>query len=127
MRGGQKRDFARRLRREMTDAERILWLRMRGRELLGLKFRRQHPIGRYIVDFTCLDAGLVVELDGGQHAGSVADELRTAFLEDAGYLVLRFWNNEVLTQTDAVLAAILAAARSRCPHPSPHPHAGAGA
>ena len=127
MREGQKRDFARRLRRDMTDAERILWLRMRGRELLGLKFRRQHPIGHYIVDFTCLDAGLVVELDGGQHAGSVADELRTAFLEDAGYLVLRFWNNEVLTQTDAVLAAILAAARSRCPHPSPHPHAGAGA
>ena len=127
MREGQKRDFARRLRREMTDAERILWLRMRGRELLGLKFRRQHPIGHYIVDFTCPDARLVVELDGGQHADSGSDERRTAFLEAAGYLVLRFWNNDVLTQTDAVLAAILAVARSRCPHPSPLPQAGEGA
>lgn len=121
MREGQKRDFARRLRRDMTDAERILWRRLRSRELIGWKFRRQHPIGRYIVDFICLEAGLVVELDGGQHAESHADAVRTEFLEDAGYRVLRFWNNDVLTQTDAVLAVVLDALASRCPHLNPLP------
>ncbi len=127
MREGQKRDFARRLRGDLTDAERLLWRRLRGRELLGWKFRRQHPVGRYIVDFVCVEAGVVVELDGGQHADSPRDATRTRFLEATGLLVLRFWNNDVLTQTDAVLAVILAAVRSRCPHPSPLSLAGEGA
>ena len=121
MREGQKRDFARRLRRDMTDAERLLWRRLRGRELLGWKFRRQHPVGRYIVDFVCVEAGVVVELDGGQHADAPTDATRTRFLEATGLLVLRFWNNDVLTQTEAVLAVILSAVTSRCPHPNPLP------
>ena len=119
MREGQKRAFARRLRVDMTDAERMLWRHLRNRELTGFKFRRQYPIGRYIVDFICLEAGLVVELDGGQHAYSPSDALRTRTLEQQGYLVLRFWNNEALMQTDAVLAAIFDAVSVRCPHPSP--------
>ncbi|MHB8911531.1 MAG: endonuclease domain-containing protein [Lysobacter sp.] len=127
MREGQKRDFARRLRRDMTDAERLLWRHLRSRELVEWKFRRQHPVGRYIVDFICLEARLVVELDGGQHADSPTDAPRSEFLEGAGYHLLRFWNNDVLTQTDAVLAVILAAARSRCPHPNLPPRAGEGA
>src|ERR1051326_527271 len=82
---------ARRLRRNQTDAERILWLRLRDRRLNGLKFRRQVPIDRYVVDFFCADARLIIELDGGQHA--TADETnRTRVLEAMGYLVLRFWN-----------------------------------
>lgn len=119
MRQGQKRDFARRLRCDMTDAEQAIWRRLRARELAGWKFRRQHPIGAYIVDFICLEAGLAVELDGGQHAGSAGDAIRTEFLQAAGVQVLRFWNNDVLTQTDAVLAVIFDALASRCPHPSP--------
>ena len=121
MREGQKRDFARGLRRDMTDAERMLWRRLRSRELIGWKFRRQHPVGRYVVDFVCLEAGLVLELDGGQHAKSPTDAARTAFLETSGYRILRFWNNDVLPQTDAVLAVILEAVAARCPHPSPLP------
>ncbi|MBA3486686.1 MAG: endonuclease domain-containing protein [Lysobacter sp.] len=105
----------------MTDAERTLWRHLRNRELTGFKFRRQHPVGRYIVDFICLELGLVVELDGGQHADSPLDAVRTSTLQQQGYLVLRFWNNEVLIQTDAVLAAILDAGSARCPHPSPLP------
>ena len=116
MRERQKRDFARRLRRDMTDAERALWGRLRGRELANWKFRRQHPIGAYIVDLICLEAGLVVELDGGQHAESGGDAIRTEFLQAAGMQVLRFWNNDVLTQADAVLVVILDAMTSRCPH-----------
>ena len=121
MREGQKREFARILRVEMSDAERMLWRHLRNRELTGFKFRRQYPVCRYIVDFICLEAGLVVELDGGQHAGLAADAARTRSLEDLGYLVLRFWNNEALTQTEAVLAVIFDAGSARCPHPSPLP------
>ena len=121
MRGGQKREFARVLRVEMTDAERLLRRHLRNREPTGFKFRRQYPICRYIVDFICLEAGLVIELDGGQHAASPTDAPRTRTLEQQGYLVLRFWNNDVLTQTDAVLAVILDSLSARCPHPSPLP------
>ena len=121
MRAGQKREFARVLRIELTDAERMLWRHLRNRELTGFKFRRQYPVGRYIVDFICLEAGLVIELDGGQHAGSPSDARRTRTLEKQGYLVLRFWNNEVLMQTHAVLAVIFDAVSARCPHPSPLP------
>src|ERR1051326_216543 len=109
---------ARRLRRNQTDAERILWLRLRDRRLNGLKFRRQVPIDRYVVDFFCADAHLIIELDGGQHA--TADETnRTRALEAMGYLVLRFWNNEVHENIDGVLQTILSVLdRSGPPRPS---------
>src|SRR5262245_61976643 len=89
--------FARGLRRNLTDAERKLWYRLRDRRLDGWKFRRQAPIEGFIVDFLCIDSRLIVELDGGQHAVRVeADARRTAILEAAGFHVLRFWNDDVL-------------------------------
>ena len=100
--------FARDLRRRQTDAERHLWMRIRGRELAAAKFRRQYSIGPYIVDFCCIDHRLVIELDGGQHLENVdADRERTVFLERLGFRVMRFWDNQVLTNTDAVLEDIL--------------------
>jgi very-short-patch-repair endonuclease len=112
---------ARRLRQSQTDAERVLWLRLRDRRLNGLKFRRQVPIDRYVVDFFCAEAHLVIEVDGGQHA--TADETnRTKFLEAMGYLVLRFWNNEVHENLEGVLESILNVIdRSEPPHPTPLP------
>jgi very-short-patch-repair endonuclease len=106
MREGRKLQLARHLRRTMTDAEREIWHHLRNRALVGCKFRRQHPIGPYVVDFICLEAKLVVELDGGQHANSAGDMLRSRFLESHGYRMLRFWNNDVFAQQDAVLAMI---------------------
>lgn len=98
---------ARRLRMEPTEAERAVWARLRKRQLLGHKFRRQRPIGRYIVDFVCLERLLVVELDGSQHLEQQNyDEARRLFLEGEGYRVLRFWNNEALAQTDSVIETI---------------------
>ena len=94
----------RQLRQNMTPAERTLWQHLRGKRLGGYKFRRQQPFGGYILDFVCLEAKLMIEIDGGQHAEQVAyDEARTRDLEAAGFTVLRFWNNEVLQQTEAVL------------------------
>ena len=94
----------------MTFAERLLWARLRQRQLDGFKFRRQHPIGRFIVDFVCIEARVVVEIDGGQHAEQgLRDEARTAWLNGRGYRILRFWNNEVLQATDAVREAIRSA------------------
>ena len=106
---------ARRMRKEMTDAERAVWMKVRGKQLLGYGFRRQHPIGDYIVDFVCIDRGIVVELDGGQHSDQ-ADYAarRTAWLEGQGYRVLRFWNHEALTELDAVLDVIAQALDQRC-------------
>lgn len=119
---------ARVLRQTPTDAEALLWYHLRDRRLAGYKFRRQRPIGPYIADFICLDVGLVVELDGGQHVEAAAyDARRTHFIETQGHRVLRFWNGEVLTQTDAVRERILEALRERSPHPNPLPHAGEGA
>jgi very-short-patch-repair endonuclease len=112
---------ARQLRRSMTDAERKLWRRLRA--LLGKEFhfRRQATIGRYFVDFACHQSRVVIEVDGSQHMVRVgADAARTAFLNSRGYRVLRFWNNEVLQQTEAVMAAIheaLCADRASAPHP----------
>ncbi len=113
MRPGHKCQFARHLRRRATDAERRLWRCLRHRALGGFKFRRQHPIGRYIADFACIQARLVVELDGGQHAAAPADAARTRVLQGQGYCVLRFWNNDVLARPQAVLGQILAALRVR--------------
>lgn len=101
------RTDARRLRREMTDAERLQGGQLRQRPIAGLKFCRQHPLGRFIVDFVCIEAGLVIEVDGGQHGErQPADEVRTAWLDSQGYRVLRFWNNEVLQNIDGVREAI---------------------
>jgi len=99
-------EHAERLRREMTDAEARLWYYLRGHHFLGLKFKRQKPIGPYIVDFVCLEHFLVIELDGGQHLQSVKDRQRDRVLHGRGYRVLRFWNHDVLTHTQAVLEAI---------------------
>jgi len=98
---------ARRLRKNMTGAELALWRRLRFEQIEGYKFRRQCPIGAYIVDFVCFDKMLVIEVDGGQHADRrVEDEQRTAWLEKQGYKVLRFWNNQVLFETHAVVEKI---------------------
>jgi adenine-specific DNA-methyltransferase len=105
------------LRRQQTDVESKLWMRLRDRQLCGAKFRRQHPIGPCIVDFCCTDRGLVVELDGSQHAEqATADQVRTRFLEANGYRVVRFWNHEVLEQMDAILEEIIRLLSD--PHPS---------
>jgi very-short-patch-repair endonuclease len=98
---------ARRLRRDQTDVEQRLWHALRDRRLDGAKFRRQAPIGPYIVDFVCPARRLIVELDGGQHASeSSRDAQRTHFLESHGYRVVRFWNNEAIENFDGVLATI---------------------
>jgi very-short-patch-repair endonuclease len=97
---------AKKLRTEMTDAERRLWYRLRAHRFGGYKFKRQVPIGPYVVDFACLSAGLVVEVDGGQHADSMRDLDRDAWLHERGLRVLRFWNNEVLKSTNSVLDVI---------------------
>ncbi|HMF23047.1 MAG TPA: endonuclease domain-containing protein [Pseudolabrys sp.] len=113
---------ARRLRRDQTDAERALWFRLRDRRLNGLKFRRQMLIKSYVVDFCCESARLILELDGGQHAELTAEDARrTADLEAYGYLVLRFWNNDVLRNIDGVLETIVATASHLPPHPDPLP------
>jgi very-short-patch-repair endonuclease len=97
---------ARKLRVNSTDAEQRLWQHLRARQLLGFKFRRQVPVGGHIADFLCEQAKLVVELDGGQHGDSASDGLRTHALEAAGYRTLRFWNNDVLANTEGVLEEI---------------------
>jgi very-short-patch-repair endonuclease len=94
---------ARSLRQSMTEAERRLWQILRSHQMTGYKFRRQVPIGRYIADFVCHEARLIVEIDGGQHDRSSPQEAeRSGFLEKEGYRILRFWNNEVLANPDGV-------------------------
>lgn len=114
MRHAAKTAFARHLRRDTTDAERLLWFHLRNRRLGDLKFRRQCPIGPFVADFLCADAGLIVEVDGSQH-GEDADASRTHFLERRGYRVLRVWNHDVLVRTASVLESILAALDERPP------------
>jgi very-short-patch-repair endonuclease len=94
------------LRINMTDAERKLWSRLRNRQLLGFKFVRQEPIGRFIADFACREADLIVELDGGQHADNERDGQRTLELNGHGYAVVRFWHNDVLNNIEGVLQMI---------------------
>ncbi len=117
---------AKELRSQQTDAELRLWYHLRAHRFLGLKFKRQVPVGGYIVDFVCLEHALVIEVDGGQHAERVhADKLRSAFLKKQGFHVLRFWNDEVLSQTEAVLEAIRQ--HLQLPPPlTPLPQAGEG-
>jgi very-short-patch-repair endonuclease len=99
---------ARKLRSRMTDAERLLWRNLR-QEAFGRKFRRQAPIGPYIVDFVCFEQSLVLEIDGGQHLESDADRIRDGWLAGQGFRVLRFWNHEVLGNIDGVLRVVAAA------------------
>ena len=113
MRRFAKTHFARQLRRDMTDAERRLWQRLRMRQLMGARFRRQHPLGPYIVDFACLAERLVVELDGGQHFESLYDRRRDSAIAAMGFHVLRFWNNDVSRDLDGVCDQILRHVQSR--------------
>ncbi|HEX4508034.1 MAG TPA: DUF559 domain-containing protein [Alphaproteobacteria bacterium] len=102
--------FARELRSNMTDAEGRLWYHLRRRQIAGARFRRQHPIGPCVADFFCADAKLIIEVDGGQHAEDSG--VRTAWLEAEGYRVIRFWNNDVMSNTEAVLLLIVEALRA---------------
>jgi very-short-patch-repair endonuclease len=113
---------ARALRQNMTEAETRVWQMLRAHCMNGYKFRRQVPIGRYIADFVCHEARLVVEIDGGQHDSSSPRETeRSGFLQTEGYRILRFWNNDILANPDGVYEAIvteLAASPPPCPPPS---------
>ncbi len=102
------KDKARNLRKNQTDAEAALWKLVRAKQIQNLKFRRQHPIPPYIVDFVCIEKRLIIELDGGQHAEAINyDELRTKFLESKGYTVIRFWNNEALNNIEGVYETLI--------------------
>lgn len=116
------------LRRVMTDAEKRLWYHLRAHRFLGMKFKRQKPIGPYIVDFACPTFKLIIEIDGGQHSEETEyDRRRDIWLSKHGYTVLRFWNNEVAENMEGVLERIAAAAMHDAPSPpSPLPQAGEG-
>ncbi len=107
---------AKNLRKNLTDTERLLWKHLRARQLEGIKFRRQEPIGKFIVDFVSLEKQIVIEVDGGQHSvNEQKDRERDKWLRNEGFKVLRFWNNEVLENIDGVLEVI----RKNCLSPSP--------
>jgi len=115
-------EFARDLRKRQTDAENRLWYFLRNRNFMSLKFRRQYPLPPYVADFYCAEKQLIIELDGGQHAEqSFYDQQRTDFFQKHGITVLRFWNNEVLAETNAVLEQIRLTIEN-CPSPQPSPH-----
>jgi very-short-patch-repair endonuclease len=104
----------------MTEAEQVLWRRLRQRQVYGHKFRRQFPLGVYVVDFACLERRLIVEVDGGQHGEQQSyDQRRDQWLQAQGFRVLRFWNHQVLQETDAVVAAIAEALKRSQPYSSP--------
>lgn len=108
---------ARTLRRDLTPAERRMWHMLRSAQLEGLKFRRQHPVGPFIADFACLAIKLVVEIDGGQHNESISDAGRDAYMQAHGWNILRFWNNDVLKNTQGVLISIIRVCKQRVPSP----------
>jgi len=97
------------LRNKATDSEQKLWRYLRRRQIRGLRFRRQVPIGPYIADFACLEIALIIEVDGGQHLESERDVVRERYLRAQGFCILRFWNNQVLSETEAVLQMIFEA------------------
>jgi len=115
---------ARRLTKYSTDTERYLWGHLRDRQIEGFKFCRQQPVGRYIVDFANFEKKVIVELDGGQHTLDPRDEIRDEWLRAEGYKVLRFWDNEVLSNLEGVLESIRNALLT--PHPDPLPPRGEG-
>ena len=98
---------ARELRKNLTDADQLLWSALRGRQLAGYKFHRQFPIGPFVADFACREHRLVVEADGGQHNENLSDERRTEYLERHGWRVIRFWNNDILANIEGVMEMIL--------------------
>ncbi len=106
MKNSNLKQFSQTLRNNLTDVEQKIWYRLRQRQLKNHKFRRQQIIGRYIVDFVCLERKLIIEIDGGQHTEE-CDKVRTEFLQNEGYKVLRFWNNDVLNNIDGILETIL--------------------
>ena len=120
---GKVLNNAKTLRTNQTEAEQRLWYHLRARRFMDLKFKRQKPMGRYIVDFVCVERRLIIEIDGGQHAEQVEyDQHRDAWLRSQGYTVLRFWNNEVMQQFEGVLEQIrltLTLTLSLSPSPSP--------
>jgi very-short-patch-repair endonuclease len=109
---------ARALRARLTDAERKLWFALRDRRFANFKFRRQVPVGPFIADFVCYDARVVIEVDGGQHAESSTDGRRDRWFAANDFLVLRFWNNDVLSNLEGVLTSVLDVLRQRSPHPA---------
>ena len=111
---------SRNLRKNQTDAEKLLWYHLRSRQMENTKFRRQHPVGGYIVDFICLEKRLIIEIDGGQHNEQVEyDAKRTRYLESLGYNVIRFWNHDVLQKKNVVLEYIFNILAAPSPLPSP--------
>ncbi len=116
--------FARGMRSLPTDAEAVLWRQLRAHRFVGHKFKRQQPIGNYILDFVCFEAKLVIEVDGGQHMESASDKCRDEWVVSQGFAVLRFWNNEVFQNLEGVLMRILEALP---PSPPPLYHPGRGA
>ena len=119
--------YARDMHSGQTDAEQVLWYHLRARRFQGVKFRRQRPVGPYIVDFVCLESRLVLELDGGQHSKTVArDARRDAWFAANGYRVLRFWNNEVMQRLPDVLERIRVALEKDTLSPGPSPASGRG-
>lgn len=126
-RGGRLLPHARRMRRNPTEAESRLWKILRGKRLDGFKFKRQQPLGGYIVDFVNFECRVIIEADGSQHAESVQDEVRDSWLSDQGFRVLRFWNSDILARSDEVANAILHALLDVSPPlPNPSPARGEG-
>ncbi len=120
--GSSTLNHAKSLRTNQTEAEQRLWYHLRAHRFMGLKFKRQKPMGRYVVDFVCMERRLIIELDGGQHAERASyDKIRDEWLRTQGYTVLRFWNNDVMQQLENVLEQI----RSTL-SPTPLPQAGEG-
>lgn len=124
--GEKQKTYIKNLRQNQTDAEKVLWFNIRAKRFQGLKFKRQQAIDKYIVDFVCFDRKLILEIDGGQHNDNLEigkDRIRTRYLESRGFKVIRFWNNDVLINTDLVLEEIL---RQIPPLPNPLPPGGRG-
>lgn len=114
--------LAQTLRRNQTDAEQMIWAQLRNRQVLNCKFRRQQIVGSYIADFLCIEPKLIIEIDGGHHSiQSDADEIRSQYLRKLGYQVLRFWNNDALQESFAVMESIRLAIIDLTPSPQPSP------
>ncbi len=119
-------EFAKQLRHQMTESETRLWRHLRAHRMAGGKFKRQQPIGPYVVDFVHFGARLIVEADGGQHNGAPRDSRRDAWLRAQGFKVMRFWNNEIMINLEGVLASVMAELAKFPLSPGPSPARGEG-